>query len=77
MWEIEVPVIATRTYHVPGRSAVEAMDFFSSPDLDNELYSDFDDVLDGEETGEATVKGKSPASVDYMNDEIYKERYGG
>lgn len=76
MWEIEVPVLSWRTYHVPGKSEIDAMDFFSSPDFDPEVYSSFDDVLDGEKEEEATVKGVSPASVEYMNDELWRKHFG-
>jgi hypothetical protein len=74
MYEIEVPVVCIRTYHVPGTSPEDALHFFKSAGNNAfdgydmyEIFSSQEDQLDGEDEDASHVVGLSPSWVTYIN----------
>ena len=67
MWEVTVPVTYYRTYHVPGTSEEEALNFFHSEACDYDIFAEIEDDIDGEETDQAMVSGPSGKWVPYIN----------
>ena len=66
MWAVTVPVTYYRTYHVPGTSAEDALDFFHSEACDYDTFAEIEDDVDGEETDQAMVSGPSERWVEYI-----------
>jgi len=77
MWEIEVPVIYHRTYHVPAINKEEALEFFltGGAKIDDmfELFAEQEDNIDGEDTFQAVVIGPSPSWVNYIPATVLEE----
>lgn len=67
MWEVTVPVTYYRTYHVPGTSAEDALDFFHSEACEYDTFAETEDDVDGEETDQAMVSGPSERWVEYIS----------
>jgi hypothetical protein len=67
MWAVTVPVTYYRTYHVPGTSAEDALDFFHSEACDYDTFAEIEDDVDGEETDQAMVSGPSERWVKYIS----------
>jgi hypothetical protein len=72
MWEIECPVTYYRTFHVPGKNAEDALRYFNSICHQDryDFFADPEDMIDGEESQDATVRGVS--SEEYFNPTIEK-----